>query len=98
MADLSNRQLRGDQVVTVHLHRIPGINIAPNITRNMDHLPCEYGAGVTEDSHELEVSFGEGQSSRLHWQPTPTRLNPSFLEFWRLHLLKDTSFTLIAGL
>ena len=70
------------------------------ITTIMDDLPGEYGAGVAEDGHELEVGFGERQSSRLHLHrhPNTTRLNHSFvwlLQLWRLNLLKHASFTLI---
>ena len=92
MADLSNGQFRGYQVVAVHLH-----SYAHCVKKkNVDYLPCEYRAGVTEDSHELEVGFGERQSSSLHWSTTD-RLKPSFLEFWRLHLLKDASFARVSA-
>ena len=64
------------------------------ITKYMDHLPCEYGAGVTEDSHELQVGFGERQSRR---HTANTRLNPSLLELWWLNLLKHASFTLVSA-
>ena len=55
MADLSNRQVGGDQVVTIHLHE----GNLTNLIGNVNHLSCEYSAGVAEDGHELEVGFGE---------------------------------------
>ena len=78
----------------------------------MDDLPGEYGAGVAEDGHELEVGFGERQPSRcrlegqvasgLQRHTIATRLtsNLSWLfELWWLNLLKNAAFFfLIAGL
>ena len=108
VADLSNRQVGGDQVVTIHLHE----GNLTNLIGNVNHLSCEYSAGVAEDGHELEVGFGERQPSRcrlegqvasgLQRHTIATRLTSNLgwlFELWWLNLLKNAAFFfLIAGL
>lgn len=106
MADLSNRQVGGDQVVTIHLHE----GNLTNLIGNVNHLSCEYSAGVAEDGHELEVGFGERQPSRcrlkgqvasgLQRHTIATRLTSNLgwlFELWWLNLLKNAAFFFLSA-
>ena len=72
MADLSNRQLWGDQVVTVHLRMNPGMYITPNdIIRNWITCPVNTVQELLRTVMSLRLVLVRGNPAGCTGNPLP---------------------------
>ena len=82
MANLPYRQLRGDQVVTVHLRMNPGMYITPNdITRNWITCPVNMVQELLRTVMSLRLVLVRGNPGRWPGTPPPLGWTPACLSF-----------------